>query len=293
MSQRTRRPALYFLQLLAVCAATAQSQITPAGLEGDGSNAFLATKRTMVAARGRVEPKDGVVKVFGSSQLGNAVGVIGELFVREGDTVEAGKILGVYDTYPLRAATVERLRVQLRHNELKWGRVEKLYQRKVASVDERDEWMHRLAVAQARLKEAEAALELARIRAPFSGEVLKIHAYPGERVGLDGVLELGKTDEMYAVAEVYENDIGLVRLGQQATVHSPALPDVLEGHVDRIGRKVGKLNALADDPAAKVDARVVEVWVRLKDGAKVSGLTNLQVEVRIDTASKVASPQGS
>ncbi|MCX8071594.1 MAG: hypothetical protein N3C12_03965 [Candidatus Binatia bacterium] len=51
---------------------------------------------------------------------------------------------------------------------------------------------------------------------------------------------------------------------------------------------MGKLDALADDPAAKVDARVVEVRVRLHESEHVAGLSNLQVEVRIDTSSALA-----
>ncbi|MCX8071596.1 MAG: biotin/lipoyl-binding protein [Candidatus Binatia bacterium] len=129
-----------------------------------------------VAARGRLEPKNRIVKVVGSSQPGNLIGVIHELYVREGDKVRQGQVLGIFDTYALRAATVERLSAQLRHAELEWRRVSRLYEKKAAAADERDDYESHLAVAKARLKEAEAALELTQIRAPFSGEVLKIHA---------------------------------------------------------------------------------------------------------------------
>ncbi|MCX8071595.1 MAG: hypothetical protein N3C12_03970 [Candidatus Binatia bacterium] len=53
---------------------------------------------------------------------------------------------------------------------------------------------------------------------------------------MDGVLELGDTDGMYAVAEVYESDIGQVRVGQPAVVTSPALKDALSRTVEQIGR---------------------------------------------------------
>ena len=96
-----------------------------------------------------------------------------------------------------------------------------------------------------------------------------------------GVLEIGRTDEMFAVAEVYETEIGRVELGQRALVSSPALASPLEGTVERIGLKVGKLDVLGTDPVAKTDARVVEVDIRLDDGARVSHLTNLQVEVSL------------
>jgi HlyD family secretion protein len=54
--------------------------------------------------------------------------------------------------------------------------------------------------------------------------------------------------------------------------------------VDRIGLKVGKMDALGTDPAARTDARVVEVEVRLdpEDGALAASLTHLQVQVEFE-----------
>src|SRR5215468_6316536 len=45
---------------------------------------------------------------------------------------------------------------------------------------------------------------------------------------------------MYTVAEVYETDIGLVHVGQQARVMSPALPQALHGTVELIGKTISK-----------------------------------------------------
>jgi len=58
----------------------------------------------------------------------------------------------------------------------------------------------------------------------------------------------------------------------------------LTGTVDRIGTKVGKQDVLATDPVARTDARVVEVRVKLADSPKAAPLSNLQVEVAIQTA---------
>ena len=77
----------------------------------------------------------------------------------------------------------------------------------------------------------------------------------------------------------FETDVVRVRLGQRATVSSPALVEPLHGTVDRIGMRVGKLDAIGADPAARTDARVVEVEIRLDDSAPAAGLTHLQVEI--------------
>ena len=67
-----------------------------------------------------------------------------------------------------------------------------------------------------------------------------------------------------------------------ATVTSPALPSPLTGEVEWIRLKVGKMDVLGDDPAAKTDARIVEVKIRLDESGPASGLTNLQVEVEFE-----------
>ena len=136
-------------------------------------------------------------------------------------------------------------------------------------------------VARAQLRYAEAELARSIVRAPFDGQVLEIHARTGERVAPQGILELGRTDEMYAVAEVYETDVRHIEVGQKAEISSPALEAPIQGVVERIGMKIGKLDALSTDPAARTDARVVEVEIRLDDSEPVKAFTNLQVEVAI------------
>jgi HlyD family secretion protein len=46
---------------------------------------------------------------------------------------------------------------------------------------------------------------------------------------------------------------------------------------------VGRLDAIGTDPIAKTDARVVEVFILLDDSEAVSGYTNMQVEVEIQS----------
>ena len=86
---------------------------------------------------------------------------------------------------------------------------------------------------------------------------------------------------MYAVAEVYETDAPRLKAGQRAEVRSPALAGPLTGVVERVGLKVGRLSAVGADPAARNDARAVEVKVRLDDSASAAALTDLEVEITI------------
>jgi HlyD family secretion protein len=138
----------------------------------------------------------------------------------------------------------------------------------------------------AAVDKAKADLELAYVRSPRDGRVLKIHTRAGEVVSNqgEGILKLGQTDQMYVVAEVYETDIGKVRQGQRATITSDAFAEKLQGTVDQIGWEVGKQDILNTDPAAATDARVVEVKIRLDSvsSRRVAALNNLQVTVELE-----------
>lgn len=141
--------------------------------------------------------------------------------------------------------------------------------------------------ARQNLSLAEAQLERTLIRAPRDGRILRIITDVGEALGSNGLLEMGDTSQMYVVAEVYETDIRLVEPGQTATITSRngAFEETLRGTVDELGWQIFKNDVLDDDPAANADARVVEVRIRLDNSEAVEGLTNLQVDVRIDVES--------
>jgi HlyD family secretion protein len=92
---------------------------------------------------------------------------------------------------------------------------------------------------------------------------------------------LAKTDRMYAVAEVYESDIGRIRLGQKAMISGDLIPDELTGTVTAISSQVTKTELLPLDPAAFADTRVVKVKIQLQNGERVAGLIHGKVNVVI------------
>jgi len=234
-----------------------------------------------IAALGRLQPKDGVIRVAGPSL---PVAVVARLLVDEGDLVKRGEVIALLDDVAIREAAVARAKARVAFNEAELERHEVLHEGDVISDSKRDSLRLVLDLARADLRRAQAELERTHVRAPFDGQVLEVHARDGERVNGEGIVELGRTQAMYAVAEVYETDIGRVRMGQHAVVRSPALPRALHGTVDRIGLEIGKLDALGTDPAARTDARVVEVEIRLDEGEGelAAALTHLQVEIEIE-----------
>lgn len=193
-------------------------------------------------------------------------------------------------------ATVNRLRADLANAQSTQQRLEQARltdlqnaqaQRvSVEATTSRAQVQSRVNSAAQNLALAEAQLALTLVRAPSAGQVLDIFTYPGEAVPQSGepILALGDTSQMYVVAEVYETDIGLVKVGQPATITSRngAFSETLTGTVEEIGLQIAKNDVLDDDPAANADARVVEVRVRIDQSEAVATLTNLQVDVAID-----------
>ncbi len=138
--------------------------------------------------------------------------------------------------------------------------------------------------AKASVKQAEADLDLSSVRSPINGQVLKINAWPGEIISSQGIAELGSTQQMFVVAEVYETDIKKVRLGQSAKITGDAFSGEIRGTVTDIGLRVGKQNIFTNNPGADTDNKIIDVKIRidnLPDNQRISGLTDLQVQVII------------
>lgn len=137
--------------------------------------------------------------------------------------------------------------------------------------------------AAAAVQRAQVNLEQAYIRASQAGRVLKIHTRAGEKLAKEGVLDLGQTSQMLAVAEVYQSDVGKIRVGQSATVSGQAIEGELKGTVVQVGMEVKRQNVFANEPGENIDRRVVEVKIRLDPASsqKVAQLTNLQVQTAI------------
>lgn len=135
----------------------------------------------------------------------------------------------------------------------------------------------------ANAKQARASWTAAIVRAPQAGEILAIHTRPGEIVSSDGIVEIGQTAEMEAIAEVYQSDVNKVKLGQKAKVSSEALDGDLTGTVTQIGSQIRRQTIVNTDPSTNIDARVVEVHVALDppSSQKAAKSTNLQVTVAI------------
>jgi len=137
--------------------------------------------------------------------------------------------------------------------------------------------------AKANLKQAKTNLEQSYIRAPIAGQILKVHTREGEQISNQGIAELGKTQQMMVVAEVYQTDIEKIKLGQKASIRGQAFSGEVQGEVAQIGLQINRQNVFSNQPGENLDKRVIDVKILLnpEDSKKVNGFTNLQVQTEI------------
>jgi HlyD family secretion protein len=276
-----------------------RSRPTPRPATPPVAQASVASSSRAVAALGRLEPSGDVRRLAAPiSGIGGSPRIT-ELLVQEGDRVRAGQLLVRFDTAPTLQAQLRlldtrianlRQRVGLQTREI--NRYRQLGRTGVIPSGDLDERETELLALQGDLDEAIAErtrtlrdLELTELRSPIDGQVLRLHARVGERPGDKGVLELGNSDQMQALVEVYESDIDRVRLGQSVTLTSEngGFSGSLRGQVVRISPQVRQREVLSTDPTGDADARIVEIRVALDpaDAQRVRELTGLKVIARL------------
>ena len=251
-----------------------------------------------VAALGSLRPA-GEVRGLAAPTAGLAGSPrVSSLLVNEGDAVQKGQVLAVFDSRPQIEADLELLderirtvdtEIPLRRREVarySWaadqGAAEMvLFEQKQ---DKLTLLVRKRAELIAERRILEADLNDTELRSPIDGMVLKLRARVGERPGSDGVIDVGASQSMEALIEVYESDINRINVGEPVRLISEngGFEGELTGTVERISPQVRQRQVLSTDPTGDADARIVEVLVRLDAGSsqRVSRLSGLKVIAR-------------
>lgn len=278
-----------------------------------------------IAAIGRVEPLDRVVKVSLPSSLSNDA--VRQILVQEGQSVNQGQPLAILDSAAsletttreaaaavgvaerkLNAQTsvIAKYRAEVAQAEVELRRYSQLFTQGAASAETRDRRATLLSTSQANLDQAlgdrqtlaaeraekraalardRAELAKATVRAPFAGTVFKINAYPGDKVGDDGLLEMGDSSRMGVIAEIYQTDRPGIVVGQRVSITADGFAGkTIPGRVVAIARQVSRQTVFSGQAGENLDRRVFEVKIGLDpEAAAVASLINyLQVNVLFD-----------
>jgi HlyD family secretion protein len=123
----------------------------------------------------------------------------------------------------------------------------------------------RLQAAQARRDQQSATVARLQVRAPIAGTVLEVKQRVGEYASpTQSVLVLADTSELRVRVDIEERDIARVRVGAKGEVSVEALADKkFSATVVAIGQRMGRKNLRTDDPAERIDTKILEVVLRL------------------------------
>ncbi|MGA7805514.1 efflux RND transporter periplasmic adaptor subunit, partial [Bradyrhizobium sp.] len=161
-----------------------------------------------------------------------------ELCSCEGQTVRAGQVLGRQDDAEERSA-LQELEVNDQQLQRDLDRAEKDRGKNDAAQTEYEQRWTQLQESKSRIAAQRARIDALVLRAPLDGMVLRRDGEVGEIVGPTDVLFwVGPPAPMQVVAEVNEEEINRINLGQKALLRSEAFPgQVLRATVSQITPK--------------------------------------------------------
>lgn len=163
-------------------------------------------------------------------------GKVDQVNVDDGDSVVKGQILARVAA-DLAAAQLKQAETHLAATRAASGRTAQLSARGLASAAERDRAAAALAQAEAAVEMARVRLTDAVVRAPHAGRIAKRyisrgeHAFPGAPL-----FDLVDLSTVEAVAQLPERDAPLIEEGRDATLTADAWPgETFAGTVHRLG----------------------------------------------------------
>jgi HlyD family secretion protein len=251
-----------------------------------------------VAALGQLKPAGEVRRLAAPVSGFGGTPRIAVLLVKEGDQIRKGEPLAIFDSRPKIAAEIAEvtsqiksaaIEVQLQQREMsRYEAAAKVGAAAMVAYEEKHAELRRFqregVELIAKRRSLETDLAESELLSPINGIVLKIHSRVGERPGSDGVMEVGASQSMEALVEVYESDINRISIGQSVTLTSEngGFIGTLEGRLERITPQVRQRKVLSTDPTGDADARVVEVDVVLspESAKRVMQLSGLKVIAR-------------
>ncbi|HEV2602979.1 MAG TPA: HlyD family efflux transporter periplasmic adaptor subunit [Microvirga sp.] len=137
-----------------------------------------------------------------------------------------------------------------------------------------------VALARARLASSAAQAELALLRAPRPGTILRVHARSGEAVAGRAILDLADMTQLKAIAELDERLLPQIVPGTGARVAPRGIAREWDATILRIGGIVHGADRTPAEAAASRGGRFVEVELKIHDAAGLPPVAGLELLVR-------------
>ena len=248
-----------------------------------------------IGAFGTIVPVEQLRNITISGSAGENRQVIERLHAEEGDSVKKGQIIA--ELRNKRQLENERKRIlrnirgyekQLQQSSVLLKRLENLsrtgaypwylYQERLI-ISENTSIAKDQAFIQ--LEDNEIRLSNSTLRAPFDGVITRIYSRSGEAISKDGIFQMGNLERLQAQLEIYESDIGKVRLGQQVKIRSEtgSFSGTVNATVTQIVPGIRMRTTLPTTSTPMVDVRVgiVRAEINRNDSSKLKIVVGTKV----------------
>jgi len=206
-------------------------------------------------------------------------GRIAEIFVREGDTVKKGQLLGRLEGKELDAklktvnAALAEAQAQLSLAEKTYDRIKNLYETGVIPKQQFDEAEYKYNAAKQKVQavkgqydEVMAYYGELTVISPIDGEIVQIISNPGELVSTGyPILTIFNPDDIWAVFNVREDNLKDINKGSSYKVFFPALDKTVEMEVTYISALGTFASWKPTSQQGNYDLKTFEVRLKSKD----------------------------
>jgi len=265
-------------------------------LSGCGSEPQPLKEQSVKVITGKVttEPQKRAITYLGrtraesSSSLSFEIsGLVSEVLVDIGDTVEQGELLAKLDTQVTllqlkqTQADVQRAEFEVQNTRAELERRKKLIDRDLISLSEVEQWELQLTGAQAQLEVAKAARDLAQkkvndthLRAPYNGIISSRHVQAKQNV-MQGqpIVDLVKADDTVEVTVFIPEKYAVPSLLQSNAFIHNGRQDALSGLVKDISGQANRFG-------------LVEVLLTVKNTTTATIKPGIPVDVEFSLSAK-------
>ena len=197
-------------------------------------------------------------------------GIIKEIYVHEGQTVQKGFIMAKLNTEVLERS-VEEVQVQLDLATTNYNRLKTLWDQKIGSEMQLLQAKNNMESLQKRLASLNSQIDLADVKSPIDGVVDVVYQEKGDIAGpqvhFAKVVNIG---EIKIYADVSESYLTKIKVGDKVKVSFPALDKEIETSVRQIGNTIDpnnrtfRLRLDISNPGKLIKPNLVSI-IRIRD----------------------------
>ena len=162
-------------------------------------------------------------------------GIVREIYVEEGDEVEAGQVIAKIedDQYRIEVARAKATLDRLKND---FDRNKELYEKNLIAAEAYQNSQYEYESQKAAYELAQLNFEHTSIKSPISGVISERYVKVGNMIGTDQqVYRVTDFSPLQAILHIPEHEMAKIRKDQSAELRVDALPNqIFAGHVERI-----------------------------------------------------------